>query len=86
MKPCLRTLLAIGIAMIFFMAPISCTIPYANIDAVLSPEELADNEKLSIAQRFAEASNEWRLWVFVGVIITAVSSAGLFAARKDLPN
>ena len=69
--------------MILFVAPLSCALQYTKIDAVLTREELANEATLMVANRLAENSPDWWLWVIVGGVVTVISFAGLMFGSKN---
>jgi drug/metabolite transporter (DMT)-like permease len=83
MRSALKLLLIVGIAMILFVAPLSCAVNYAGIDAVLTPAELANDHFLAIAQRMASQNRGWWFVVASGILITVISFTGLYYGSKS---
>ena len=63
--------------------PLTSSIQYAKIDSVLTQDELKDDEKLKLAERFAEQHNEKWLWVIAGCAVSVISWAGLSAGKEN---
>jgi hypothetical protein len=68
-----------------FVVPV---IPYAQLDAVLSPEELADREvrDSTLAMLKKASGNQWLFCTLAGVALGIIASIGLRASgRLTLP-
>lgn len=60
-------------------------LPYFTLDAILTPEELADDAKreatLSLLHR-ANRNNGWLLWTAAGLFVGVLSAIGLWSLRE----
>jgi hypothetical protein len=81
-RTCFGILLAIGVLFLFVGLLVVPVLPYFQLDAVLSPGELADPAKraASLALLQKASGNQWLLWTAGGLAVTVASAVGLRAA------
>ncbi len=83
---CLFALLFIGVVLSLIGLLVIPSLPYVQLDAVLSPDELADDAKreatLAMLKRLNN-NNQWAIWTVAGLLVVAFSAVGLYAERID---
>jgi len=79
---CFGILLAVGTGFVFVGLLVVPILPLFQLDAVLSPSELADPVKRDATRALLEkaAGNQWLFWVAGGLVVTCTSAIGLRAA------
>ena len=81
---CLSALLFIGLVISLTGLFVFPSLPYFQLDVVLSPDELADDATreatLALLKR-ASNGNQWALWTVAGLLVVAFSTLGLYAQR-----
>ncbi len=80
---CFAVLLVVGVGFLFIGLVVIPVLPYFQLDAVLTPAELADESKkeVTLAMLKRAAGNAWVLWSGAGLVVGTVSALGLWAAR-----
>ena len=81
---CLFALLFIGVNISLTGLFVFPSLPYFQLDVVLSPEELADDatrEATLALLKHPSNGNQWALWTVAGLLVVAFSALGLYAER-----
>ena len=80
---CFATLLLLGIGLTLIGLFMKSMLPYFQLDAVLTPEELANREKKEATLKLLQkaAGNAWFFGCFAGVSVSAISTIGLWTCR-----
>jgi hypothetical protein len=80
--------LAVGLLMLTIGVVVDPLRPYTQLDAVLTPEQLRDDQTreqaLVILKRLREVSNDRLVWSISGLTIAATAGAGLWL--RDEPS
>ncbi len=81
-RACLGVLLATGVFFLVVGLLVVPVLPHIQLDAVLSPGELADPAKRAATITLLQkaSGNQWLLWTAGGLAVTVVSAVGLRAA------
>jgi hypothetical protein len=79
---CFGVLLAVGIGFLFVGLVVVPLLPHLQLDAVLTPWELADRQKrdATLVMLKRAAGNQWLFWAAGGLVVTVTSVVGLRAA------
>jgi hypothetical protein len=81
---CFAVLLAVGVGLMLVGLVVVPLSPHFQLDAVLTPAELADEVKreatLGVLKR--ASGNQWLLWTGAGGVVVFFSAVGLRAARE----
>jgi amino acid transporter len=82
---CFGVLLLVGVGFLFVGLAVVPLLPHFQLDAVLSPGELANPDKrdatLSLLKK--AAGNQWLFWAAGGLVVTCTSAIGLWAALQS---
>jgi len=81
--------LALGILVLVEGLLIQPNSPHFQLDAVLTPEELRDDDirtsTLEILERLNAVSNDQLAWTILGTAFAVTSAFGLYLARDEAP-
>jgi hypothetical protein len=84
-RACFAAVVFIGLSFVFNGLIIIPARPNFQLDAVLTPAELADatqrNATLAMLKR--AAGNDWLFWTGSGILIVAFAAVGLWAIRVE---
>jgi hypothetical protein len=89
-KVCFSALILVGVGFLAMGLLVRPNRPHFQLDAVLTPEELANDEERqatpTLLKKLARGNNNWIFWTVSGALVTAVSTFGqwmLFGIEKS---
>ncbi len=83
---CLSVLLTLRVGLLFFGSLIVPILPHFQLDAVLTPEELADTRTRDAVLALLRKANgnQWLFWTGAGAVATCASLVGLWTIRSEV--
>jgi hypothetical protein len=81
---CFLAVIILGLGFLALGVVVIPTLPYFQLDAVLSPEELADPQvqdaTLSLLKK--AGGNQWLMWSVAGVMLCIIGGIGMLASLQ----
>jgi hypothetical protein len=81
---CFIGVIVLGVGFVAIGLLLTPVLPYFQLDAVLSPKELADPQVRDVTLAILEKAggNQWLMWSLAGVMFCAIGGVGLFALMR----
>jgi hypothetical protein len=81
---CFISVIVLGVGFVAIGVLLTPVLPYFQLDAVLSPKELADPQVRDVTLVILKKAggNQWLLWFLAGAMPCAIGGVGLFASMR----